>query len=147
MTPNAVDKLNYAQLYPIVIFVKTDNKQTIKDCRANLPKKAHLPSRKLLEQCQKLDKMWSHIFTSIVDLDAGSNEAIWYAKTTDIIEKQQTSPVWMSDTKVIFQHFENNTVFENYCKKSNIVKIIIIKVNKIIEFSRQKSFLNFFLSI
>ena len=102
MTPNAVDKLNYAQLYPIVIFVKTDNKQTIKDCRANLPKKAHLPSRKLLEQCQKLDKMWSHIFTSIVDLDAGSNEAIWYAKTTDIIEKQQTSPVWMSDTKVIF---------------------------------------------
>ena len=100
VTPNAVDKLNYAQLYPIVIFVKTDNKQTIKDCRANLPKKAHLPSRKLLEQCQKLDKMWSHIFTSIVDLDAGSNEAIWYAKTTDIIEKQQTSPVWMSDAKV-----------------------------------------------
>ena len=101
VTPNAVDKLNYAQLYPIVIFAKTENKQTIKDCRAGLPKKAHLPSRKLLEQCQKLDKMWRHIFTSVIDLDVeGTNEAIWYGKTTDIIEKQQTSPVWMSDTKV-----------------------------------------------
>ena len=66
-----------------------------------MPKKAHLPSRKLLEQCQKLDKMWRHIFTSVIDLDVeGTNEAIWYGKTTDIIEKQQTSPVWMSDTKV-----------------------------------------------
>ena len=108
VTPNAVDKLNYAQLYPIVIFVKTDNKQTIKDCRANLPKKAHMPSRKLLEQCGKLDKMWSHIFTATIDLDAGSNEAIWYAKCTDIIEKQQTSPVWMSDTKV--NYYQNLSI-------------------------------------
>ncbi len=38
VTPNAVDKLNYAQLYPIVIFTQADSKQTIKDCRAGLPK-------------------------------------------------------------------------------------------------------------
>ena len=38
VTPNAVDKLNYAQLYPIVIFTKTDSKQIIKDCRAGVPK-------------------------------------------------------------------------------------------------------------
>ena len=38
VTPNAVDKLNYAQLYPIVIFAKAEAKQTIKDCRAGLPK-------------------------------------------------------------------------------------------------------------
>ena len=38
VTPNAVEKLNYAQLYPIVIFAKAGTKQTIKDCRAGLPK-------------------------------------------------------------------------------------------------------------
>ena len=38
VTPNAVDKLNYAQLYPIVIFARAENKQSIKDCRAGLPK-------------------------------------------------------------------------------------------------------------
>ena len=38
VTPNAVDKLNYAQLYPIVIFAKAENKQSIKECRAGLPK-------------------------------------------------------------------------------------------------------------
>ena len=38
VAPNAVDKLNYAQLYPIVVFAKTDSKQMIKDCRAGIPK-------------------------------------------------------------------------------------------------------------
>ena len=38
VTPNAVDKLNYAQLYPIVIYARAENKQTIKECRNGLPK-------------------------------------------------------------------------------------------------------------
>lgn len=38
VTPNAVDKLNYAQFYPIVILARADGKQTIKDCRSGLPK-------------------------------------------------------------------------------------------------------------
>ena len=38
VTPNAVDKLNYAQFYPIVILARADSKQTIKDCRSGLPK-------------------------------------------------------------------------------------------------------------
>ena len=59
-----------------------------------------MPSRKLLEQCQKLDKTWSHIFTTIFSLDEGTNEAVWYAKVTELIEKQQTSPIWMSESKV-----------------------------------------------
>ena len=63
-------------------------------------RKMHMPSRKLLEQCQKLDKSWNHIFTASINLDQGSNEAIWYSKLTEIIEKQQTSPIWMSESKV-----------------------------------------------
>ena len=38
VAPNAVDKLNYAQFYPIVLLARADSKQTIKDCRAGLPK-------------------------------------------------------------------------------------------------------------
>ena len=38
VTPNAVDKLNYAQFYPIVILARADTKQTIKDCRTGVPK-------------------------------------------------------------------------------------------------------------
>ena len=103
VTPNAVDKLNYAQLYPIVIFAKAESKQTIKDCRAGLPKKAHMPSKKLLEQSQKLDSLWSYIFTATFDLTNMTTEAIWYSKITDTIDKQQTAPIWMSEAKVM--HF------------------------------------------
>lgn len=38
ITPNAVDRLNYAQFYPIVIFLKADNKHIIKQLRSGLPK-------------------------------------------------------------------------------------------------------------
>lgn len=38
VAPNAVDKLNYAQFYPIVIFARADSKQTIKECRSGTPK-------------------------------------------------------------------------------------------------------------
>lgn len=38
ITPNAVDRLNYAQFYPIVIFLKAETKQIIKEMRAGVPK-------------------------------------------------------------------------------------------------------------
>ena len=43
VTPNAVDKLNYAQFYPIVIFARADSKQTIKECRSGAPKYESFP--------------------------------------------------------------------------------------------------------
>merc|ERR1740123_1703084 len=95
VAPNAVDKLNYAQFYPIVILARADGKQTIKDCRSGLPKKAHLSSKKLLEQCQKMEKLWGHVLTSTLPLHADN----WYNKVTDLIEKQQTAPIWMADSK------------------------------------------------
>ena len=72
----------------------------------------HMPSRKLLEQCQKLDKSWNHIFTASINLDQASSEAIWYSKVTEIIEKQQTSPVWMSESKVLYVIFDRYILFE-----------------------------------
>ena len=34
ITPNAVDRLNYAQFYPIVILLRAESKQVIKNLRA-----------------------------------------------------------------------------------------------------------------
>jgi tight junction protein 1 len=60
-----------------------------------------MSSKKLLEQCQKLEKLWGHVLTSTLPLHADN----WYNKVTDLIEKQQTAPIWMSDTKVgLFTH-------------------------------------------
>ena len=64
-------------------------------------RKAHLSSKKLLEQCQKLEKLWSNVFTATITLANITQENQWYNKLTDMIDKQQTAPIWMSDAKVI----------------------------------------------
>lgn len=102
ITPNAVDRLNYAQFYPIVIFLKAENKHVIKSLRQGIPKSAHKSSKKLLEQCQKLDRVWSHIFSTTIVLSDGEG---WYRKLRDAIDLQQSGAVWMSETKVRLNTF------------------------------------------
>ncbi|XP_076275264.1 zonula occludens-like protein polychaetoid isoform X2 [Rhynchophorus ferrugineus] len=97
ITPNAVERLNYAQMYPIVVFFKAETKMVIKQLRQGLPKTAHKSSKKLLEQCQKLDKVWNHIFNSTVNLT--DNSDTWYRKVREIIDKQQGGALWMSESK------------------------------------------------
>lgn len=97
ITPNAVDRLNYAQFYPIVIFLKTDSKHTIKQLRQGIPKSAHKSSKKLLEQCQKLDRIWSHVFSSTIVLN---DTDAWYRKLRETVDQLQSGAVWMSESKV-----------------------------------------------
>ena len=97
ITPNAVDRLNYAQFYPIVIFLKADAKHTIKQLRHGIPKSQHKSSKKLLEQCQKLDRVWSHIFSNAIVLN---DTETWYRKLRESIDQLQSGAVWMSETKV-----------------------------------------------
>lgn len=97
ITPNAVDRLNYAQFYPIVIFLKADTKHTIKQLRQGIPKTAHKSSKKLFEQSQKLDRVWSHVFSTTITLNDPDS---WYRKVRETIDKQQAGAVWMSETKV-----------------------------------------------
>lgn len=97
ITPNAVDRLNYAQFYPVVIFLKADTKHTIKQLRQGIPKTAHKSSKKLFEQSQKLDRVWSHVFSTTIALNDPDS---WYRKVRETIEKQQAGAVWMSETKV-----------------------------------------------
>ncbi|XP_026332082.1 tight junction protein ZO-1 isoform X3 [Hyposmocoma kahamanoa] len=98
ITPNAVDRLNYAQFYPIVIFLKADNKHIIKQLRAGLPKSAHKSSKKLLEQCQHMERVWGHVFTHTITLSE-ANQSTWFAKLTDLINRTQQQQLWVSETK------------------------------------------------
>ncbi|KAK9883620.1 hypothetical protein WA026_001793 [Henosepilachna vigintioctopunctata] len=97
ITPNAVERLNYAQMYPIVVFFKAETKLVIKQQRQGLPKSAHKSSKKLLEQCQKLDKVWSHVFSATITLNDNTDN--WYRKVRDVIDKQQSGALWMSENK------------------------------------------------
>lgn len=52
----------------------------------------------MLEQCQKLDKVWSHIFCATITLNDNTDN--WYRKVREIIDKQQSGALWMSESKV-----------------------------------------------
>lgn len=112
ITPNAVDRLNYAQFYPVVIFLKADSKHTIKQLRQGIPKSAHKSSKKLFEQCQKLDRVWSHVFSTSISLNDTES---WYRKVRETVDKQQAGAVWMSETKVRFKDIINKLLL--WCRK------------------------------
>jgi len=96
ITPNAVDRLNYAQFYPIVVFLKADTKHVVKELRVGMSKAVHKSSKKLFEQSLKVEKAWSHVFSATVAL---SSPESWYRKVREHIDKSQTSPIWMSESK------------------------------------------------
>lgn len=64
ITPNAVDRLNYAQWYPIVVFLNPDTKQGVKTMRTRLCPESRKSARKLYERALKLRKNNHHLFTS-----------------------------------------------------------------------------------
>lgn len=61
--PHDVDRLNYAQYYPIVIFLKVENKTTIKELRSRWAKGSTKTPKKLLEWSQKLEQNYQYLFT------------------------------------------------------------------------------------
>lgn len=127
ITPSAVEKLNYANLAPIVIFMKTDSKSIIKEFRSRAAKSLEpnvrdedtlrrdgKSSRKLLEQSVKLEKAWYHVFTATLNLSTMGSE-MWYRKLRETIENQQSANVWMvagkSDKKMASVNNVNEVLF------------------------------------
>ena len=96
VTPSAVDRLNYAQFYPIVIFMRAENKSVVKEMRSRVSKTIHKSSRKLFEQSVKLEKLWSHVFTATVTLTSAD---MWYKKLRETIDKQQQQSIWVAESK------------------------------------------------
>ena len=66
ITPAAVEKLNYAQLYPIVVFLEASSKHLVKLLRSKLATtdaEKKKKAGKLFERANKLQRGYSHVFT------------------------------------------------------------------------------------
>ncbi|KAH9508486.1 hypothetical protein Btru_055324, partial [Bulinus truncatus] len=95
VTPQNVDRLNYAQYNPIVIFMKADSKQAVKDIRSHWKTASRNP-RKLYEQSEKIEKNYSHLFTGVLK-HMGTDA--WFPRLHQMIDAQQKSKIWMSEKK------------------------------------------------
>ncbi|XP_012945825.2 tight junction protein ZO-2, partial [Aplysia californica] len=93
VTPQNVDRLNYAQFHPVVVYLKADGKQAIKDVRSRWKTMSRNP-RKLLEHNEKIERMYSHLFTGVLS-HMGTDA--WFPKLCKMIDTQQRQQVWMSE--------------------------------------------------
>ncbi|XP_016373283.1 tight junction protein ZO-1-like isoform X7 [Sinocyclocheilus rhinocerous] len=97
ITPNAVDRLNYAQWYPIVVFLNPDSKQGVKNMRTRLCPESRKSARKLYERALKLRKNNHHLFTTTINLN-NMNDG-WYGALKETTQQQQNQLVWVSEGK------------------------------------------------
>ncbi|XP_019909403.2 tight junction protein ZO-1 isoform X5 [Esox lucius] len=97
ITPNAVDRLNYAQWYPIVVFLNPDSKQGVKTMRTRLCPESRKSARKLYERALKLRKNNHHLFTTTINMNSMNDG--WYGALKDTIQQQQNQLVWVSEGK------------------------------------------------
>ncbi|XP_039942680.1 tight junction protein ZO-3 isoform X1 [Hirundo rustica] len=92
ITPSAVERLNYVQYYPVVVFCEPESRQGIKAMRQWLAPDSRKSSRRLFAQANKMKKYCSHLFTATISLSGSGNA--WYEQIQDIIRTQQNQPVW-----------------------------------------------------
>ncbi|XP_031702591.1 tight junction protein ZO-1 isoform X7 [Anarrhichthys ocellatus] len=97
ITPNAVDRLNYAQWYPIVVFLNPDTKQGVKTMRTRLCPESRKSARKLFDRALKLRKNNHHLFTTTINLN-NMNDG-WFGALKETIQQQQNQLVWVSEGK------------------------------------------------
>uniref|UniRef100_A0A8C3URF9 Tight junction protein 3 n=1 Tax=Catharus ustulatus TaxID=91951 RepID=A0A8C3URF9_CATUS len=98
ITPSAVERLNYVQYYPVVVFCEPESRQGIKAMRQWLAPDSRKSSRRLYAQANKMKKYCSHLFTATISLSGSGNA--WYEQIQDIIRTQQSQPVWTAAEQV-----------------------------------------------
>ncbi|NXU92602.1 ZO3 protein, partial [Xiphorhynchus elegans] len=92
ITPSAVERLNYVQYYPVVVFCEPESRPGIKAMRQWLAPDSRKSSRRLYAQANKMKKYCSHLFTATVHLSGSGNA--WFQEIQDIIRTQQSQPIW-----------------------------------------------------
>uniref|UniRef100_A0A4W6D9F0 Tight junction protein 3 n=1 Tax=Lates calcarifer TaxID=8187 RepID=A0A4W6D9F0_LATCA len=95
ITPTAVERLNYIQYHPMVLFLDPHSRKDVKAMRQRYSPNSNKSSRRLYSQALKMRKHCSHLFSARVDLQPNSN--IWYESLKDKIRHQQSKPVWVSE--------------------------------------------------
>ncbi|NWJ06543.1 ZO3 protein, partial [Crypturellus undulatus] len=98
ITPSAVERLNYVQYYPVVVFCEPESRQGIKAMRQWLAPDSKKSSRRLYAQASKMRKYCSHLFTASITLRGSGNA--WYQELKDIIKTQQNQPIWTAEEQV-----------------------------------------------
>ncbi|KAM6217788.1 tight junction protein ZO-3 isoform 2-T2 [Rhynchocyon petersi] len=98
VTPSAIERLNYVQYYPIVVFCAPESRPTLKALRQWLAPASRRSSRRLYAQAQKLRKHSSHLFTATIPL-SGTSE-VWYEDLKVTIQEQQMQPVWTAEDQL-----------------------------------------------
>ncbi|NXS14315.1 ZO3 protein, partial [Neodrepanis coruscans] len=92
ITPSAVERLNYVQYYPVVVFCEPESRPGIKAMRQWLAPDSRKSSRRLYAQANKMKKHCSHLFTATIHLSGSGNS--WFQEIQDIVRTQQSQPVW-----------------------------------------------------
>uniref|UniRef100_A0A8D3BQU3 Tight junction protein 3 n=1 Tax=Scophthalmus maximus TaxID=52904 RepID=A0A8D3BQU3_SCOMX len=98
ITPTAVERLNYIQYHPMVLFLDPHNRKDVKAMRQRYSPNSNKSSRRLFTQALKMRKHCSHLFSARIDLQP--NSSIWYESLKDKIRHQQSKPVWVSEVTV-----------------------------------------------
>ncbi|XP_029421235.1 tight junction protein ZO-3 isoform X2 [Nannospalax galili] len=98
VTPSAIERLNYVQYYPIVIFCAPESRPALKTLREWLAPASRRSSRRLYAQAQKLQKHSGHLFTATIPLH-GTGES-WYQEVKVAIQEQQTRPIWTAEDQL-----------------------------------------------
>ncbi|NWX94194.1 ZO3 protein, partial [Nothoprocta pentlandii] len=98
ITPSAVERLNYVQYYPVVVFCEPESRQGIKAMRQWLAPDSKKSSRRLYAQASRMRKHCSHLFTATIALRGSGNA--WYQELKDIIKTQQNQPIWTAEEHV-----------------------------------------------
>ncbi|XP_048581341.1 tight junction protein ZO-1 isoform X4 [Nematostella vectensis] len=102
IAPDEVERLNYCQLYPIVIHIEVKDKNAIKELRTSMgqSKESAKHIKKLFDDEAKLKKKYTHLFTTSVT--AGTEPELklkWMNELKDKIRDLQDGNVWASETE------------------------------------------------
>lgn len=95
ITPTAVERLNYIQYHPMVLFLDPHSRKDVKAMRQRYSPNSNKSSRRLYSQALKMRKHCSHLFAARVDLQPNSHS--WYESLKNKIRHQQSKPVWVSE--------------------------------------------------
>ncbi|XP_072245894.1 tight junction protein ZO-3 isoform X1 [Leuresthes tenuis] len=95
ITPTAVERLNYIQYHPMVLFLDPHSRKDVKAMRQKYNPNSNKSSRRLYSQAVKMRRDCSHLFSARVDLQPDTNS--WYESLKNKIRHQQSKPVWVSE--------------------------------------------------
>ncbi|KAM5237854.1 tight junction protein ZO-3 [Ctenodactylus gundi] len=98
VTPSAIERLNYVQYYPVVVFCAPESRPALKALRDWLAPASRRSSRRLYAQARKLQKQSSHLFTATIPLRGTSDS--WYQELKAVIREQQGRPIWTSEDQL-----------------------------------------------